>query len=143
MPEDPITPPGSEETPGRKPKTAVLVPVALPGSVVELAKYRKSKAKQSIVDECERVCLALWEVAEFQSYLKAFRDEDAVEGSIAADDFSAARMIREKAIEMEMPLLSRANLHETTIALRRVCNRYSMGRKTRREASETTLDAAE
>jgi hypothetical protein len=52
-------------------------------------------------------------------------------------------MIREKAIEMEMPLLSRANLHQTTITLRRVCNRYSMGRKTRREASESTLDAAE
>lgn len=138
MPEDPITPPGSE--PQKKPQTGALVPIALPGSVVELAKYRKSKARRSIIDECEQAYLALWETDEFRAFLAAYRNKDSVEGSMQADDFCAARMIREKAMEMELPLLSRANLADTTVALRRVLNRYNMGRQTRRAAIP---DAAE
>ena len=71
---------------------------------------------------------------KFNRYLQAVYDEQAVEGSLAADNIGAAIMIREKAIELGLPL---ADEKWATISksLGVVLRRYGLSRKERKTRS--------
>lgn len=65
--------------------------------------------------------------------LNATYDELAVEGSLAADNFMAALMIRNKAKEMQLSDVYEEKLANIVVALNIVLRRYRADRKSRRE----------
>jgi hypothetical protein len=65
--------------------------------------------------------------------LTAVYDEQAVEGSLAADNIEAARMIREKAKTIEDHSLAHEKLATISKSLGVVLRRYHLSRKERRQ----------
>jgi hypothetical protein len=59
-------------------------------------------------------------------------DSQCLEGSCTADDYSVAVMIRQKAVEMDVPEVVGQNLTTLVHTLRVVMRRYGLGRKQRR-----------
>jgi len=85
----------------------------------------------------ESIHILLWENERYRTLLKALYNELAIEGSLAADDFAAATMIREKALEMcdlEMRDVGTAKLADISKALGVVLRRYWASRKQRRRS---------
>ena len=109
-----------------------LRPPKLPDTVDKLLPLRHLKHKRSLNDIVEDIVIALWENAEFQAFLEAVYDEDAVEGSLAADNLEAAAMIRNYASENDYPEI--ANKKKATISkvLGVVMRRYNRDRNRRR-----------
>jgi hypothetical protein len=113
------------------PDTSMVSPVPLPTTRGDLVVLRKLKAKlKPLNDQVEEVVEQLIEDEKFNRYLQAVYDEQAVEGSCAADNIGAAIMIREKAIELGLPL---ADEKWATISksLGVVLRRYGISRKER------------
>lgn len=105
---------------------------ALPTSVDKFLALRKLKAKRTLNDQIEDVHLHLIEVDGYVSYLNAVYDEQAVEGSLSADNVMAAMMLREKAVEMGNSELGKEKLASISKALGVVLRRYGLSRKERR-----------
>lgn len=80
----------------------------------------------------EDVHLALYEDDQYQSFLYAVYDEQAVEGSLAADNIMAAELIRDKAKKMDHGELAKEKLATIAKALGVVLRRYGFARKERR-----------
>lgn len=111
---------------------SLVSPVPLPSTRGDLAVLRKLKAKlKPLNDQVEEVFEQLVEDAKFNRYLQAVYDEQAVEGSLAADNIGAAIMIRERALELGYSL---ADEKWATIskALGVVLRRYGLSRKERK-----------
>ncbi|MGD9617437.1 MAG: hypothetical protein AB7H90_20255 [Alphaproteobacteria bacterium] len=111
---------------------SLVSPVPLPPTRGDLAVLRKLKAKlKPLNDQVEEVFEQLIEDEKFNRYLQAVYDEQAVEGSLAADNIGAAIMIREKALELGYSL---ADEKWATIskALGVVLRRYGLSRKERK-----------
>ena len=110
----------------------------LPTTKDELAAHMTFKRQRTIIDDVQEVNALLWEEPEYQKYLAAVFNEEAVTGSCEDDLFMAALMIKNKAREIGMERL--ANQKETAIkkALKRVLGgRYEgVYYKHRREAAE-------
>jgi hypothetical protein len=111
---------------------SLVSPVPLPSTRGDLAVLRKLKAKlKPLNDQVEEVFEQLVEDEKFNRYLQAVYDEQAVEGSLAADNIGAAIMIRERALELGYSL---ADEKWATIskALGVVLRRYGLSRKERK-----------
>jgi hypothetical protein len=76
------------------------LPPRLPETATEFLAHRKMKATRSLKDQVEDVHIALYDDKSYKALLEAVYNEQAVEGSLAADDFKAAELIREKAKQM-------------------------------------------
>lgn len=69
--------------------------------------------------------------AKYIGFLRAVYDEQAVEGSLAADNLEAARMIRDEAAKINSPVATE-KLATISKALGVVLRRYGLSRKQRR-----------
>jgi len=108
--------------------------IALPRTVSALMEQKKTKNQRTLNDHIESIHLSLYEEEEYQKLLDAVYSEQAVEGSLIADDFEAARMIREKARSIGDKTVTIQKLATIVKAMNVVMRRYGIGRKERREA---------
>jgi len=107
-------------------------PAALPASTGEMIAQRKIAQRRTLNDHVETIHLQLYENAEYQRLLDAVYDEDAVEGSLSADNLLAAQMIRECAKQNGRdPYVAEKKLATLSKALGVVLRRYGMSRKER------------
>lgn len=101
----------------------------LPLTAEEL--QRVSLRSRTINDHVEDVFLRLYDDdLEFKAFLEAVGNEDSVEGSLRADDYVAAQMIREAASDGS-PIKTK-NLEAIRKALNVVLRRYQISRRERR-----------
>jgi len=107
--------------------------IALPSTVSALIEQRKTKTRQTLNDQVESVHMQLWANESYRKLLDAVYPEMAVEGSLVADDFEAARMIRNEASEIGSAYVASQKLDTLRKALGVVLRRYSISRKERRE----------
>jgi len=93
---------------------------------------RQIQAERTLNDLVEDIHRALVENDQYRRFLYATYDEQAEEGSLAADNIEAARMIREKARSNGNAEVSRQKLATLVKALGVVLRRYGNSRKDRR-----------
>jgi|SoiMethySBSTD1v2_1073268.scaffolds.fasta_scaffold470461_2 hypothetical protein len=108
------------------------LPPRLPETATEFLAHRKMKATRSLKDQVEDVHIALYDDKSYKALLEAVYNEQAVEGSLAADDFKAAELIREKAKQMNYVELAVQKLATIAKTLGVVLRRYGASRKERR-----------
>lgn len=107
-------------------------PPPLPATRGEMLAQRKGDPHKTLNDHIEEIHSALYEDAKYQRFLDAVYDEDAVEGSLAADNLEAARMIRSHASEDDRnTYVADKKLATISKALGVVLRRYGMSRKER------------
>lgn len=104
----------------------------LPSSVVELQARRILPFKRLLNDMVEELHTKCYENEKYRAYLDGVWDEQCVEGSLAADNFKAAEMIRERATKDSSPV-SREKLATIVKSLGIVLRRYGLSRKERRQ----------
>ena len=109
------------------------LPPQLPASVVDLMAKRRNRDFRTLNDEVEAIYLYLYDNPEFKAFLYAVYDEQAVEGSLAADNIECARMIRQTAKTRGNVEVSRQKLATIVKALNVVLRRYNESRKERRD----------
>ena len=115
-------------------KPPVLSKRALPANVADLEAQRVVKRTVTLLDEVEAAYLKLYDDLQFQALRGAEDPDKTVEGSTYADDTISAQMIREKAVEMELSQVVKANLTEIAIKLRAAERRVNASRNQRRQA---------
>jgi hypothetical protein len=81
-------------------------------------------------DYVDQIHIKLWEREEYRQALEAVYDEDAVEGSLAADNFVAATMIREYARKNGVVAVDK-KLATIVKALNVVMRRFNVSRSQR------------
>jgi hypothetical protein len=117
----------SDNTRALKPR-----PSELPAVIEDWQRFLKSQ--RNINDYVEDVHRDLVEDDQYRAYLYACWDEQAVEGSLSADNTMAAKMIRDKAVEMDPEhMLAKEKLATISKSLGVVLRRYHASRKQRRE----------
>lgn len=105
--------------------------IPLPATTQDLVAMRKSMRERTLNDHVEDVHVTLWDDPAYHRALEAVYDEDAVEGSLAADNFLAAMMIRDYARDKKLPFLMDKKLATIVKALNVVLKRYGISRKER------------
>jgi len=109
--------------------------LALPTTVADLMAMKKSGKSRTVNDEVDFIHLRVWEgIPEYVSYLDAVGSEQAIEGSLVADDLEAARIIRDYAQEHGIHVVGSLKLHTIRRALLVVLRRYRISRSERRDA---------
>jgi hypothetical protein len=109
-------------------------PPALPSNVAELLTQRKGDLHRTLNDRVEALHLSLYDGDEhYKDLLYAVYDEQAVEGSLAADNILAAEVIRDKAKKTGDIEVGRQKLATIAKALGVVLRRYGTSRKERRD----------
>lgn len=94
---------------------------------------RQTKMQRTLNDLVEDIHrMLITESAEYRAFLDAVYDEDAVEGSLSADNTLAAMMIRNKAKTIAGNELTKKKLATISKALGVVLRRYHLSRKQRR-----------
>jgi 3'-phosphoadenosine 5'-phosphosulfate sulfotransferase (PAPS reductase)/FAD synthetase len=94
---------------------------------------RHIKQERTLNDYVEDVHRALWdESIEYQRLLDATDDDEAVEGSLGADNTIAAQMVRAKALATKNHEVSKRKLATISRAINVVMRRYRQDRKRRR-----------
>lgn len=107
-------------------------PPALPATTTDMMAQRKHEMRRTLNDHVETLHLQLYEDAAYQRLLDAVYDEDAVEGSLSADNLLAAQMIRDCARkDARDPYVGEKKLATLAKALSVVLRRYGMSRKER------------
>ena len=107
-------------------------PPALPANTTDMMAQRKTALRRTLNDHVETIHLQLYEDAKYQRLLDAVYDEDAVEGSLSADNLLAAQMIRQHAEENNRdPYVAEKKLATLSKALGIVLRRYGMSRRER------------
>jgi hypothetical protein len=107
-------------------------PPALPATTADMLGQRKFEMRRTLNDHVETIHLKLYENTDYQRLLDAVYDEDAVEGSLAADNLLAAQMIRTAAVaDNADPYVAEKKLATISKALAVVLRRYGMSRKER------------
>ena len=104
----------------------------LPASVVELQARRLVPFKRLLNDMVEELHTKCYENEKYRAYLDGVWDEQCVEGSLAADNFKAAEMIRERATKDGSPVKGE-KLATIVKSLGIVLRRYGLSRKERRQ----------
>lgn len=115
--------------------------IPLPQTVEELEGQRERPAKPTLNAAVEALHKALWPNPDYRKLFLATFNEDSVEGSMAADDQEAARMIRNEAIKRNDTVVMGRNLVTIVKALRIVAKRYNIARKQRRISDTETVVA--
>lgn len=114
------------------PTEVTRLPVApLPATVEAMLAQRRTTAGRTLNDYVEDLHVKLWSSAAYQQTLDAVYDEDAVEGSLAADNLMAAQMLRELARKESVPQVANRKLATIVKALNVVLRRYRLTRKER------------
>ena len=93
---------------------------------------RKLKARRTLNDLVEDVHRILVEDPNYLRLLDAVYDDEAVEGSLAADNLEAAAMIRDRAVKLGMTELADKKKATIAKALGVVLKRYELSRTERR-----------
>lgn len=110
-----------------------VVPAA-PALPAKLADWQRLlKQERTLNDQVEDIHRMLVEKPDYIAYLKAIYDEQAVEGSLSADNIMAATMIRERARDINDIEVSKEKLATIVKALGVVLRRYGATRKERRQ----------
>jgi hypothetical protein len=94
---------------------------------------RQLKSERSLNDLVEDIHRSLCEDDHYLAYLKAIYDEQAVEGSLGADNIMAATMIRERAKKIDGSEVGQEKLATIAKSLGVVLRRYGASRKQRRQ----------
>jgi hypothetical protein len=76
----------------------------LPAKISDFIAQRKGDLQRTLNDQVEEVHLALYQDDSYRQLLAAVYDEQAVEGSLAADNVMAAMRIRKWASDKENPV---------------------------------------
>jgi hypothetical protein len=128
---DDNTPTPDVEKPAEKPAAQLKPrPAPLPAKINQWERFiKQERTLNDMVEEIHR--LLVDESEDYRNYLEAVYDEDAVEGSLAADNTMAAMMIREKA-QTQGSEVAHKKLATISKALNIVMRRYHADRKRRR-----------
>jgi hypothetical protein len=95
--------------------------------------HRKSENTRTLNDQVEEIHLGLYETDKaYKAFLYAVYDEQAVEGSLSADNTMAAALIREHAQAKGNVEVSKQKLATISKALGVVLRRYGFSRNERR-----------
>ena len=105
--------------------------IPLPGSVIEMQAGRLTPFKRLLNDMVEELHTKCFEEERYRNYLDGVWDEQCVEGSLAADNFKAAEIIRERATKEKSPV-AREKLATIVKSLGIVLKRYGISRRERR-----------
>jgi hypothetical protein len=108
------------------------IPLPLPATAEDHLQHRIMQTQRTLNDMVEETHLQLIEDDKYRDYLNAVWDEQAVEGSLSADNIMAATMIRTKAVKMGNAILAREKLATISKSLGVVLRRYEFSRKQRR-----------
>ena len=113
--------------------TKMIRPAAppLPAAIEEW--HRKLKAERTLNDQVEDIHRMLVEDEDYIAFLKAIYDEQAVEGSLSADNIMAAEMVRERAKKIDGSEVAKEKLATISKSLGVVLRRYGSSRKERRQ----------
>lgn len=95
--------------------------------------HRKLKAERTLNDQVEDIHRMLCEEKDYLAYLYAIYDEQAVEGSLSADNIMAATMIRDRSKKIDGSEVASEKLATIAKALGVVLRRYGASRKERRQ----------
>jgi len=114
----------------------------LPANTVELSNSRKGEKVKILHDEVESIHLKLFENQTYKDLLDAVYPEDAKEGSLIADDFELARMVRDYAVKANNHYVAKKKLDTIRKSLNVVLRRYDMDRKTRRDWKHEAVSEA-
>ena len=104
----------------------------LPSNVEDFRARRVFGGERTLNDIVEEIALNLYRTEKFRRFNDAVYDEQAVEGSLAADNVMAATMIREEAKRLQRPEAAEQKLATLSKALGVVLRRYKASRKQRR-----------
>lgn len=108
-----------------------LRPPPVPATREEMRAGRKVQV-QDINNEVDVLHDQKWDDEDYRQLFNAVYNEDAVEGSLIADDFAAATMIRDYARELDKDhFLARKGTAAIAKALRVVMKRCGLSRKER------------
>jgi hypothetical protein len=121
-------------------------PPDLPATTEGFLACRRTTAGRTFNDRVEDTILSLVNGGNesFVSLLNAVNKEDTVEGSITADDFMAAKMIRDHAARDDGdPIVASAKLHTILRGQKVALCRYNFGRNQRRAAAVASLTESE
>jgi len=126
----------------------IVKPQNLPSTRDEFMLHRKKKGVVSINDQVEDQALTIVngggaECERYLSLLNAVYKEDAVEGSLRADNYTAAMMLREFARKNGVITVADAPLERVAQAQGVFLRRYGLGRRERRKSVEEPEAAAE
>jgi hypothetical protein len=118
---------GSNSVPSIKP-----VPEPLPMTAAGFLAHRKLKSRRTVNDMVEEVHLLLADDEQYVEYLNAVWDEQAVEGSLSADNLMAAQMVRTRAKAIGNGAQSE-KLATISKSINVILRRYGFSRKERRD----------
>lgn len=117
------------------------LPEKLPSNLEDW--QRKLKAERSLNDQVEDLHRMLCEDEDYLSFLYAIYDEQAVEGSLSADNIMAAEMIRDRAKKIDGSEVAHQKLATIAKSLGVVLRRYGASRKERRQTVHGEVVQAE
>lgn len=110
------------------------VPPQLPAVLDDWQRFIGTKRTiNDLVEDAHRALIESDHSEQYRSFLFAVYDEQAVEGSLAADNIEAARMIRQWANDADSHELAREKLATIAKSLGVVMRRYHASRKERRQ----------
>jgi hypothetical protein len=105
----------------------------LPTTVEEFREWRQNATNRTLNDIVEELHLTLYRDEKYRAFLDAVWDEQAVEGSLAADNIMAAQMLRELAKKQGRIEAAGQKLSTLAKSLGVVLRRYDATRKLRRD----------
>jgi hypothetical protein len=108
------------------------LPAPLPATTEKWLEQRTLKAEPTLNDVVEQLHWKLVNDKLYRSYLEAVWDEDAIEGSLAADNFKAAEMLRLAAKSDNGNIVGTKKLATIVKSMNVVLRRYHNSRKERR-----------
>jgi hypothetical protein len=115
-------------------KAIKAAPPALPAVLDDWVSRLKGKRTiNDLVQDMHQTLLNSSESDSYIAFLTAVYDEQAVEGSLAADNIEAARMIRDRARTVDGNSLQHEKLATIAKSLGIVLRRYHLSRKERRQ----------
>ena len=106
-------------------------PNPLPVTVQDLEARRKVFHQPTLNDRVDAIHVRLWDNEQYRRFLDAVYDEDAVEGSLSADNLFAAMMIRDHAKNHDDPYVASKKAATIAKSLNVICRRYGIGRRER------------
>ena len=115
---------------------ALRIPPPLPETRSDLLAQYKLKRKRNINDLVEDIVIKIWEDEDFQKYIEAIYDSEAVTGSKDDDTVMAALMIKQYAEKNGHVEVAAKNLHTVKLAMCVVLRCFNQGRSDRFEAAE-------
>ena len=111
----------------------LVAPPPLPATKKDLLAQRVGQMRRTLNDMVEEAHISLYEDERYNSFLNAVYDEQAVEGSLSADNIMAATIIRDHAKKNGGGQLVNEKLATISKALGVVMRRYEISRKERRD----------